>query len=756
MEKRKADCSCTRLIQLISVCLMIFAASVLGMAQTIPDAPVLISKDDSTRAYAVDANRWRGRINKPIEATKPGRSVVMFLTNVKDLLPGEGANAFRSYAEDGSKREYIFRIESFEPVKGMDWVYAVRVALDPNIESVGDVLVRITWRGMTTNRVRLGVGYAGDGPPNDEGSVPTPMPWKQPVESKGGQTEAVTPVNYPDLIRFMQQATYGPSPALEQRLRRIGIHVWLNEQFNMPLPTTDTTPSCDTTTGICTILPDVYPNLPLQPINQPTTCTGDCRRNSYSQYPMQRWFYTNALYGQDQLRRRVAWSLLQIAVVAGPDVQQPSWMIEYQKILDRNAFGNYRTLLREVTLSPAMGNYLDMFLSTRFSPNENYAREINQLFAVGLFELNLDGTYKLDGNNQLIPTYTQATIDNFTKVMTGWQTCNGGASCPNAPPAGSGIPNYIDPLLLNQNLHDTTAKTLYNYPGAPFPTIAAGQNGNVELEQALDNIYNHPNVAPFVTKNLIQHLVTSDPSPAYIQRVATVFNTYRTDANQMRYVIYAILTDPEARGNVKNDPRYGMLREPVLLTTNALRQFGAKAFTSTGCDLTAAPVAGGIPGCSDGAVNDFSQIMGQNVYMSPSVFNFYPPDYIVPNTNPSVLGPEFAIYTTSTAFQRANFVNQFAMQTGYANTTSANTNRPFGTSIDLTGLQAASSADTTGNQLMNLLNSKLMHGTMSASMRSTILTAVTAVPATSDANHLLRARTALYLVLTSSQYQVQK
>jgi uncharacterized protein (DUF1800 family) len=743
MEKRKVDCSGTRLIRLIGVCLIIFAASILGMAQTIPDAPVLISKDDSTRAYAIDANRWNGRINKPIESIKQGRSVMMFLTNVKDLLPGEGANAFRSYAEDGSKRGYIFRVETFEPVKGMDWVYAVRVTLDPDMEDVGDVLVRITWRGMTTNRVRLGVGYAGDGPPNDEGSVPTPMPWERPSTSKGsGQTEAVTPINYPDLMRFMQQATYGPSPALEQRLRRIGIHVWLNEQFNMPLPTNDVNPSCDPTTGICTILPDVYPNLPLQPINQPTTCTGDCRRNNYSQYPMQRWFFTNALYGQDQLRRRVAWALLQILVVSGVDLQQPSWVLHYQKLLDRNAFGNYRTMLKDVTLSPAMGNYLDMMLSTRFNYNENFAREINQLFAVGLFEMNLDGTFKLDANNQLIPTYSQATIDNFTKVFTGWQLC---ASCPNAPPAGT--PNYIDPMFLNQNLHDVTSKTLYNYPGAPFPTIAAGQNGNVEIEQALDNIYNHPNVAPFVTKNLIQHLVTSDPSPAYVQRIATVFNTYRTDANQMRYVIYAILTDPEARGNIKNDPRYGLLREPVLLAANTLRQFGAKAFTSTGCDL-ATPST-----CSDGAVNDFSQIMGQNVYLAPTVFNYYPPDYIVPNTNPLVLGPEFAIYTTSTAFQRANFVNQFVMGTGYANTTGTNTNRPFGTSISLAELQAASAADATGNQLLNLVNSKLMHGTMSPQMRSTILTAVTTVAST---NNMLRAQTAAYLVLTSSQYQVQK
>ncbi len=740
------DCSCTRLLQFIGVCLMVFAGSIIGVAQNIPnDAPVLISNDGSTRAYAVDAAYWSGDLSavKPLKLIKPGRSVVFFVTNINGLLEDEGANAFRSYAE-GSQHGYVWTVEAFEPVKAMPWVYALQVKLNPNIESVGDVLVRITWRGMTTNRVRLGVGDIGGGPKDDDGVVPTPMPWAGP----SNQSEVVYPLN--DVKRFMQQASFGPTPQLEEFIRRRGINVWLNEQFNLALPTIASGQSCDPTTGICTLLPNQYPNLPLQPANISDACTGDCRRNNYSQYPMQRWFFTDALYGQSQLRRRVAWALLQILVTSGVDVQQPSWMLHYQRLLDRNAFGNYRTLLKEVTLSPAMGNYLDMMLSTRTNPNENFSREINQLFAVGLFEMNLDGTLKLDGNNQPIPTYTQATIDNFTKVFTGWELCN--TAGPNCPNLVAGSPNYIDAMrIFNVNRHDITAKTLYNYPGAPSPTIAAGLTGDVELEMALDNIYNHPNVAPFVSKNLIQHLVTSDPSPAYVQRIATVFNASRTDANQMRYVIASILLDPEARGAFKNDPRYGLLREPVLLTTNALRQFGVRSFTNTGaCDL-ATPST-----CSDGVVNDFSIIMGQNVYLSPTVFNYYPPDYIVPNTNPLVYGPEFAILTTATAFQRANFVNQFTMQTGYSNTTGANTNRPFGTSVNLTELQNVSTADTTGGQLMDLLNSKLMYGTMSAQMRSTILTAVTAVPPTSSTNHLLRGRTALYLVLTSSQYQIQK
>lgn len=721
------------------------------MAQAVPDAPVLISMDGSTRAYAFDSNSWRGSLKgRPIAAVNPGGSVIMFMTNVKNLLPGEGANAFRSYAEDGARQEYLFKVESFEPVQGMPWLYAVRVRLDQNIGAVGDVLVRITWRGMTTNRVRLGVGFAGNGPKDDEGSVPTPMPWQEPV-----QTEAVTPVNHPDVMRFMQQATFGPTSALELRLRRTSFHVWLNEQFNLPLPTTATTETC-VLNGGCTFILGQYPNIPLKAFDVATVCTtADCRRNFYSMYPMQRWFYIHALYGEDQLRRRVSWALSQILVTSGVDIPQSSWMLHYQKALDRHTFGNYKKLLREVTLNPTMGTYLDMAISTKFSPNENYAREINQLFAVGLFEMNIDGTVKLDGNNETIPTYTQATIDNFTKVFTGWERCNAPPPiCPN----NTGVPNYIDPMLLNPNFHDTTAKTLLNYPGVDpatrdIPALQVGQDvtayANSSLDKALDNIYNHPNVAPFVSKNLIQHLVTSDPSPAYVQRVATIFNIYKNDDNQLRHVIYAILTDPEARGTIKNDPRYGLLREPVLYATNILRQLGAKAFNSAITECNTANLST----CSDGFIANNTVVMGQAPYLSPTVFNFYPPDYIVPSTNPAVLGPEFAVLTASTAFQRANFVNQMWMSTGIP---TSGTNAPFGTGIataSFTELQNLATFDTTGNQLMDFLNRRYMNGAMSPQMRSTILTAVTAVPSNQP---LMRARTALYLVLTSSQYQIQK
>jgi hypothetical protein len=278
-----------------------------------------------------------------------------------------------------------------------------------------------------------------------------------------------------------------------------------------------------------------------------------------------------------------------------------------------------------------------------------------------------------------------------------------------------------------------TAKTLLSYPNAVNQTLPAGQNGATDLTQALDNIFNHPNVAPFVSRILIQHMVTSDPTPAYVGRVAAVFNNNGSGVRgDLKAVVRAILLDPEARGNVKTDPKYGKLREPVQLATNIYRQFNVRSFDGTAQ--------------SDGWVNQIISPMGQDTFRSPTVFNYYTPDYVVPGT--ALNGPEFGIMTTGTAIARSNFVNSVAFSR-----VAVSSNSPFGTSIDLTEMQALAAADTSGNQLLDALNAKLMHGTMSTQMKNTILTAVQAVAST-DAQ--TRARTAIYLVTSSSQYQVQR
>jgi uncharacterized protein (DUF1800 family) len=725
--------------ELVGVCLVSFllAASVLADVEEDFNSPtpILLSERNSTRALAIRAEEWNGTIPKTSSTgifNAGEKSRIMFFVSDLALMDGEGANAFRLYLEDVAGHTYRFDVDDIQPLSKDTSVCAVTVTLYDKIGyngqplPIGDHLVRLTWRGLSSNRVRLGIGMTGGDIRDDKGAVPTSYPL-----SKKARQQAEDAVNAEfvgrkysgDRTRFMEQATFGPTAALNDRLRRIGIKTYLAEQLEAAGP------------------PTPYPNLPLMNIDQNATvaaggCSGGaatCVRDNYQMYLLQNWFYQDAFYGDNQLQHRVAWSLSQVMVAAYPDVTQPSHMLYYQKILDKNAFGNFRNLMGEMTLNPGMGRYLDMLGSTRNNPNENYARELMQLFTVGLFMLNQDGTYQTDGMGNPLPTYDQETVNNFTEIFTGWQTCQQlPPTCPNNPNI-SGVPNYIDPMLLNQGLHNTTTKTLLSYPGAQNVNIPANQNGTTDLNQALDNIYNHPNVGPFVGKLLIQHLVTSDPTPAYVSRVAGIFNNDGFgNRGNLKAVVRAILLDPEARGDVKTDPTYGKLREPVQLMTNVMRQFGVRSANGTTI--------------SDGVVNPQSAAMAQNVYQSPSVFNYYSAEYIVPGT--ALRGPEFGILNTGTSIIRANFMNTIVF-----NTIPVSANAPNGTSLDLTGLQAIAAADPTCNQLLDELNSKMMHGTMSANTRNSILTATTAV---SSADTLGRAKQALYLVATSSQYQVQR
>jgi uncharacterized protein (DUF1800 family) len=488
-----------------------------------------------------------------------------------------------------------------------------------------------------------------------------------------------------DAIRFLEQSTWGPTPELVAHVQSVGFEQFLNEQFDAP--------------------PSSYPTLALYPTTRDDAACprgSACQRDNYTIYPLQTRFFTNALYGPDQLRQRVAFALHQILVVSNLDITQPSWMAPYLQVLDRNALGSYRQLLYEMSINPAMGNYLDIAGNTKAVPNENYGREILQLFSLGTIRLNQDGTQQLDLNGDPIPAYTQTTVNNFARVFTGWQRA--------AAPA-TGVPNYIDPMVVNQAQHDVGVKTLLN--GTVLP---ANQSAAQDLHDAIDNIVNDPNVGPFISKQLIQHLVTSNPSPGYVARVTSV--------------VKAILLDPEARGDLESDPNYGHLKHPALLITNLLRAFHARSADGTGL--------------SDGYLNPQAVNMGMDVFRPPSVFSYFSPSSGVPGAN-GVRGPEFGLLSTSTALRRINFVNTMVFSR-----IAVSANAPTGTSLDLSELQSLAA---TPDQLVQHLNLQLLHGTMSQEMRDTIVRAVTAVAAT---NPLKRARTALYLVASSSQYQVEK
>ncbi len=555
-----------------------------------------------------------------------------------------------------------------------------------------------------------------------------------------------------DAARFLEQATFGPSFATDPadpnyrvsvaHVRELGYADWINEQFNMPVrfPDNPDVPNVGTNygnpgdPGTCDDAAG-RGGLCWSPPNPAGTCTNNggstCNRDNYTAYLLQYQFFSNALTGQDQLRQRVAWALTQIDVISELDIRPASWMTPYLQLFDRDAFGNFRQLLYDITVNPGMGEYLNMRGNTRQNVNENYAREILQLFSVGLNKLNDDGTVQVDGQGNPIPTYGQEEITNFALVFTGWNLDQ---------QIAPGIPNYRDPMIVtNENNHDRNPKTLLDYPNPVNRDLPGDEDARPELDEALRNIFYHPNVGPFIGKLLIQKLVTSNPSPEYVARVTSAFNDDGTGTRgNMQAVISAILLDPEARNDPSGNTNYGHLREPVLLITNTLRALGVTAPDGT---YTTDFVLGDsfLPSAATHNLR-----MDQDVFRPPTVFSYYPPDNQLPGTN--LLGPEFAIQSTSTSLARINFLKDVAFHQ-----MPTEPNRPTGTWIDTTQFEPLAVGDATA--LLDDLNNRLMHGTMTDALRTIVLNVVTAIP---EGNLTGRVQEAIYLIASSSQYQVER
>jgi uncharacterized protein (DUF1800 family) len=433
-------------------------------------------------------------------------------------------------------------------------------------------------------------------------------------------------------------------------------------------------------------------------------------------------FLTNAVMNQDQLRQKVAFALSQIMVTSLNKIIWNGPMAMYQEMLMANSFGNFRKLLGDVTLSPVMGQYLDMANNGKANPitgmvaNENYAREILQLFSLGTKVLNQDGTVPLDVNNNPIPTYTQVDVTEFARVFTGWTY----APAPGGNVIWGAYQNQNGPMVPYPARHDTGAKTLLNGYVSP-----AGLSAAQDLNNALDNIFNHPNVGPFISRLLIQHTVKSNPTPAYIQRVASVFaDNGQGVRGDLKAVVTAILLDSEARTNdtgALDSPNDGHLQEPVLLIAGFVRAFGGIMTNQNyfGYTLTN---------------------LGQDIYNAPSVFNYYSPGFRAPGV--PLAGPEFQIHTPNNAIGRSNLVA--GMFNAYNN--AVQTNGP-GTTLDLSGFVPLASNPAA---LVDALDFTLTHGAMPAAMKQIVVNAVT----NDSAGSISRVETGATLIIGSNYYNV--
>ncbi len=423
-----------------------------------------------------------------------------------------------------------------------------------------------------------------------------------------------------DAARFLFQATYGPRPGEVEALQQQGFASWLDQQFAMP-----------TVSHLAT-----YDQLLASSGEQPNP--GLVRES----------FFAQAVRGPDQLRQRVAFALSELFVVSDQDAtlrRNPEALASYLDLLAGSSFGNFRDLLETVTLSPAMGSYLNMAGSSKsipdkgVNPNENFAREVLQLFSIGLYELHPDGTLRLDSTNQPIPTYDQDVVKAFTRAFTGWTLGGQSQSDPRKffhPDLNLRIP--MEPWAA---FHDTDAKPLLD-----GNTLPAGQSAKTDLEQSLDLIFNHPNTGPFFCRGLIQKLVTSNPSPGYVYRCGQVFaNNGAGVRGDLKAVLRAILLDYEARAaSIATRPDEGHLREPVVRVAGLLRTLDARPRNGRWSFARSFEVPG--------------KSTGQTPLRSPTVFNFFEPDYALPGeiAQSGLVSPEFQIATETTVVGAGNLL----------------------------------------------------------------------------------------------------
>ena len=564
------------------------------------------------------------------------------------------------------------------------------------------------------------IGGCSKGGPEAENTGP---------QGSGVDLSSVPPSAYPlpsaaDAARFLNQASFGATEAEISKVRTYGYSAWLEDQFYMP-----------------GALHESYINA--------VSAAGLSLDDSY----VMNTFWKEAATGQDQLRRRVAFALSQIFVISLQDATVSEFrrgVASYLDMLGRDSFGSYRTLLEDVTLHPMMGLYLSHLRNQKENParnrvpDQNYAREVMQLLSIGLYELNPEGTLNLVGGLP-VETYDNDDIVGLSRVFTGFSWAGPDKSDTRFSGGGTQDPNRaVLPMQSYPRFHSISEKRFLT------TVIPAGATADPDgdLRIALDAIASHPNVGPFIGRQLIQRLVTSNPTPAYVARVTQAFDAGRFTSGlwsagtgqrgDLRATIAAILLDPEARTPVRlADPTFGKVREPILRVGHWMRSFNARS--ASGWFFL-------------GTTDDPATSLGQSAMRSPSVFNFYRPGYVPPNTPIATAGlvaPEVQIIHETSVVGYSNFMRS-AVQNGLGS------GSPRDIQPDYTAeLALADNADA----LIDRVDLLLTAGTMSADTRTQIRTAVNSVamPATNQTNaRLNRVRLAVLFALSSSDYLVQK
>ena len=522
-----------------------------------------------------------------------------------------------------------------------------------------------------------------------------------------------------DAMRLATQASFGNTETLMAEIKTQGASAWVAAQMTQTGSRytsggNGTVHQNTSSTGYCDLPAYTGPN---------------CWRDNYSTIPLVWDFYRNAMTRPDQLRQRVAFALQQIVVVSGNEADGTYGFRNYHNALLDNAFGNYRQVLKKVALSPVMGDYLNNVNNDKAAPNENFARELLQLFAVGTCQLNTNGSLR---GGACAPTYDNEIVRAYAYALTGWTYPSGGATAWGCWPRGTNCRYYGGDMVPVEALHDTAARALLS-----GVNLAAGHKAPAALEAVLDSLIAHPNTAPFIGKQLIQHLVSSNPSPAYVERVATAFASGRYGSfgtgqrGDLAATVAAVLLDAEARGTTLPNSA-GKLREPVLMFTSVLR---------------------GLNGRTDGDALSWwwGEELREHVFRAPSVFNFFPPDYPVAGTQ--LVGPAFGIHNANAALQRLNFLTYLVDWDGSA--PASGIPNAIGTKIDLSRF-TADAADA--GKLVDRLSVIATGQALPATTRAEIVKAVSWWTASTDSSNWQKRRVqaAAYLVFATPEFQVQR